>query len=327
MRATTISLVLIASLLLRPNHLLSQRGREVVEVGNFIAVLETDTDTAGRDSSFLWMWPDSISARTPPGTAVWACGGDSTGMSGGLLLPMWGVVGASRRVALRFDGGQPDTLVLDGQAEDEFMSTLWFLREQDVTPVLRRAVAANGLTIEVLDTFNAWGPTRYSYALAGLDSMLHRLGCPVTPPTPGNRSGRGIVRVRVPGGTLSQPEGSSHARPGDPGAMRAYARLHYPDSLRAARVEGEVVVRVRVTEFGGVDPAKIRVVWSTHAGFEAVATAAVLRLRFTPASVDDRPVSDAPAEVSVVFSLSPDPATATSEQSSPSVPPADFISP
>ncbi|HEU0078856.1 MAG TPA: energy transducer TonB [Longimicrobiaceae bacterium] len=61
-----------------------------------------------------------------------------------------------------------------------------------------------------------------------------------------------------------------------------YVRLQYPAELKAAGVEGEVVLRFRVLEDGRADPASIQVVHSTNEGFDDVAVRAAGRLRYVP---------------------------------------------
>jgi TonB family protein len=265
-----------------------------VQVGHFTAALETDR--AGRARFFAIMWPNAIAENTPAGITLWACGGDSAAMSGAVSLTTFGVRGASRRAVLRFDQEAPDTILLYG----EHGSTLWFLRDQDVAPVLRRAVRADSLSMQVLDTVGSFGRVfTYRYELAGLDSVLHRVGCPVAAPAPGRLAGREILRSRAPGG---YPEFVSEGpRLQDTSAMVAYAQRNYPPALRAAGVQGEVVFRVTVLGNGRVDPGRLRIVRSTNEGFDAVAIAAVQQVRFAPA----RGGGQGEAEISVPFTLSP----------------------
>ncbi|MFL5620850.1 MAG: TonB family protein [Gemmatimonadaceae bacterium] len=58
---------------------------------------------------------------------------------------------------------------------------------------------------------------------------------------------------------------------------------HYPDELRAQRLEGEVIVRFRVNEKGRVDPSTMQVVQSEHDLFTAAVRSALPRFRFEPA--------------------------------------------
>jgi TonB family protein len=59
--------------------------------------------------------------------------------------------------------------------------------------------------------------------------------------------------------------------------------LVYPDSLMNARVEGSVTLLAQVDTNGRVDPASIRVLKSTHPGFETAAVQMLAGTRFRPA--------------------------------------------
>lgn len=64
----------------------------------------------------------------------------------------------------------------------------------------------------------------------------------------------------------------------------------YPNSLRAAGIEGVVVLRMVVDTMGGVESGSIVVLNSTHPGFDAAAIAAVTRAQFVPARLAGRAV-------------------------------------
>ncbi len=59
----------------------------------------------------------------------------------------------------------------------------------------------------------------------------------------------------------------------------------YPDSLRRAGVEGDVVVEAVIDRAGRPEPASIRVVSSPHPDFEAPARAVIAQAVFTPGRV------------------------------------------
>jgi protein TonB len=65
---------------------------------------------------------------------------------------------------------------------------------------------------------------------------------------------------------------------------------HYPDMLKAAGVEGDVVVSFVVDTTGRVDLSRLTIVRSTHTLFEAAVRAALPRMRFLPAEVSGRRV-------------------------------------
>lgn len=64
----------------------------------------------------------------------------------------------------------------------------------------------------------------------------------------------------------------------------------YPEILREAGVEGEVLARFIVGEDGTVDPASLTVLRSTHELFSAAVRSALPSMRFTPAESDGRAV-------------------------------------
>jgi TonB family protein len=80
--------------------------------------------------------------------------------------------------------------------------------------------------------------------------------------------------------------------------------IRYPDSLHAARIEGQVKLRVVVDTAGNVDSASVRVLSSTNARFEQPAREAVLASLYRPGRRAGRAV---PVEVTVpvVFTLKP----------------------
>ena len=64
----------------------------------------------------------------------------------------------------------------------------------------------------------------------------------------------------------------------------------YPDSLRAAGVEGRVLVALVIDTAGQAEPGSVRVLSSTNIGFEASARAAVVSCRYRAGRVGGRPV-------------------------------------
>lgn len=65
----------------------------------------------------------------------------------------------------------------------------------------------------------------------------------------------------------------------------------YPAELRAAGIEGEVVVELIVTAEGTVGAGSLQVLESTNAGFNEAAVEAVAALRFRPATQGSTPVA------------------------------------
>jgi protein TonB len=64
----------------------------------------------------------------------------------------------------------------------------------------------------------------------------------------------------------------------------------YPERLRLAGIEGSVVVKFVVDTVGRVDPASVEIITSTHDLFTSAVREALTRLRFYPATVDNRKV-------------------------------------
>ncbi|MHB8837729.1 MAG: energy transducer TonB [Gemmatimonadaceae bacterium] len=63
----------------------------------------------------------------------------------------------------------------------------------------------------------------------------------------------------------------------------------YPETLRAAHVEGEALLRYLVNPAGEVNTDSIRVVAATHPLFAAAARTALLNRNYSPALQDGRP--------------------------------------
>jgi TonB family protein len=80
----------------------------------------------------------------------------------------------------------------------------------------------------------------------------------------------------------------------------------YPDALREAKVEGEVVVQFVVDATGRVDMSTVRVLRSTDPQFTAAMRESLASWRFTPAEVNGRPVKQL-LEIPFQFKLGPPP--------------------
>ena len=70
------------------------------------------------------------------------------------------------------------------------------------------------------------------------------------------------------------------------------AMPHYPDSLKIAKVEGEVVVAFIIDTLGVVEPYSLKVLKSTHPLFTAAVYDAILRARFKPAELNGAKVRE-----------------------------------
>jgi TonB family protein len=69
-----------------------------------------------------------------------------------------------------------------------------------------------------------------------------------------------------------------------------YRSLRYPDSLRTAGIGGRVVVEAIIDSTGHVDSASVRILSSTHPGFEAPAREAVLGATYAAGRLNGRAV-------------------------------------
>ena len=62
----------------------------------------------------------------------------------------------------------------------------------------------------------------------------------------------------------------------------------YPEAMRRAGVEGDVVVKFIVDTTGRVDMGSLEVLRSTHDAFTAAARETLAKLRFAPATTGER---------------------------------------
>lgn len=83
-------------------------------------------------------------------------------------------------------------------------------------------------------------------------------------------------------------EGAVEQRPVPvPGSCQAPV---YPATLRAARMEGRVILQFVVDTLGRIEPASVRALSSSHTYFEEAARRALLTCRYRPAQFNGRPV-------------------------------------
>lgn len=76
----------------------------------------------------------------------------------------------------------------------------------------------------------------------------------------------------------------------DPEAISVESPFRFPVELWDARVEGETVVMVHVTDMGGVDSVYV-LEPSGHAAFDSAAVAGAYELRFAPGRRGDRRIA------------------------------------
>lgn len=71
----------------------------------------------------------------------------------------------------------------------------------------------------------------------------------------------------------------------EPASVVTQATPVYPPILKAAGIEGRVVLQFVVDTTGAVEPESIKTIETSHGGFEASAREAILASRFTPARI------------------------------------------
>ena len=125
----------------------------------------------------------------------------------------------------------------------------------------------------------------FAAALVGLVAVA--IACSVESPTRGPDQ-----RLTTAGPTAVSPnqrffefqvERQATPLPGNPAPR-------YPDGLRAARVEGEVLAQFVVGPDGRVDVSSFKVLRSSDPGFTEAVRLALPNFRFSPAMVGDRSV-------------------------------------
>jgi len=76
----------------------------------------------------------------------------------------------------------------------------------------------------------------------------------------------------------------------------------YPDAMRAAGMEGQVVLQVVIDTLGRVEPGSVRVVTSPHDSLTSAARRSVLVCQFTPGRWHGHPVRTL-VDIPITFSL------------------------
>lgn len=254
-------------------------------VGNFSVEIQANW-TTGEDRSFAALRPEGgyFSRAGETGPLFIACGRDSAALAAAVMLPAGGATGDTVLVALQFGQEEPDTMVLEGGEE---LSSMWYLRDQDVVSVFQRAHEVDSLRLQMLSAAEPGGRTGYTYAMAGLDTVLSRLGCTGAPSAPGGLSGREILNSFQ----LFQVSAVMYPRPMNLPDFQRYIQSHYPPELRHTDVQGDVTVRFRLLKDGGVDSASVQVLSTTNEAFNAAAIGAVRLMRFRPATAYGRPTT------------------------------------
>lgn len=275
---------------------LPARGQRVVRVGSFDVRVQMDPAT-GRDQG--------VSASVLPagepleGLMIWRCG--AAGLAVTLELDASPAHGATRRVAWRFDGGPPDSTLLQRGT-----GPMWRVPEGEVAELTRRARTAARLVIQAPRPRVSAG-TDYTYDLAGSAAALGNLSCALDPsapplpaPRPPSRPPRDddgpapgpVTRTTPPDeGTYELSAVEVMPRITNAPEIQRMLIQGFPAQLRGTGIAGSVTLRFRVLENGRVDAEKpVEVISSTHEAFNEPAILAVRRLVLTPARVNGRPV-------------------------------------
>ena len=255
-------------------------------VGNFSIEVRIDSVT-GQRRSFAALRPrgEYLSPAVYTGSMFLACGDDNAAIGGAALLPAIGGAGDTLVLAIRLGQAPPDTITLDAGGEG---GASWFVRDRDLGPILRRALTSDSLSIEMLGGSGPGELTAYTYSLTGLDTIIARLGCTVTPPAPGQLTGRSVMQYLLSG--MIPSSALEYPRPTNTAQFQRALASGYPAQLRHTGERGEVFVRFRVKEDGLVDSASVQVLRSTNEAFNPGAMNAVRQLRFRPATAYGRPV-------------------------------------
>lgn len=255
-------------------------------IGNVDVHLQADS-ARGTDLGFAMLRPagGAVSGAVS-GAVVWACGGDPAGLAAGVYVDRADGDTSAVRLVWRFDQDPPDTTAV------RWGYTVDLLSSEDAAPLTRRARTAETLTLRVLD-----GPAAvYTYALAGVDSALHRLGCGASEETSPGRAGTATLSrllglVEGPDPEVVTSLGVEEApRPRNMTDLGRRLQRNYPPLMRDAGLGGDVVLRFRVLEDGRVDSASVHVLSSSREQFDEPTVRSVRSLVFDPSRVNGRPV-------------------------------------
>jgi protein TonB len=109
-------------------------------------------------------------------------------------------------------------------------------------------------------------------------------------PTVGDTSRPGPGTPGSPGSVLVTPAPIDARFAEEPPVLLGHPVPRYPELLRAAGIEGRVVVEVVLDTLGRAEPATLRIATSAHPLFDGEASVVVLGSRYRPGRVAGRPV-------------------------------------
>lgn len=269
------------------------QAQQDLDIGQFRVRLQTDPIT-DQDQSLAILFPrDGVVSAM--GIVSWWCSDSTGGLVTGVRLTAPGR-DQTQDVVWRFDADRPDTTSLGAVSG----SNTWFMHEDDAVPFTIRSKTARQLVIRVLGGAPAFRNTDYVYDLTGSANALDHLSCARDPRLPGRAAGEEREDTTTPEPDPRASPGSGgpyelsaveEPRPLNLEDFRRTMTRSYPRVLRDARVNGIVVVRLRVLADGSVDAQSITIHSSSHEQFNDPTIRAVRMLRYHPAQVKGRPVA------------------------------------
>ncbi len=147
---------------------------------------------------------------------------------------------------------------------------------------LRRALCVIGL---------AAFPAVFVHAGAGAAPIVVFRGPRPTPASPMLRESRGVMAraiLLVYRSTAVQDTAPLYFeyQVEEPARVIEWERPHYPDSLKTAKVEGEVLIQFVVGLTGQMERGSARILRASHAAFARAVIATLGSAQFTPAVLD-----------------------------------------
>lgn len=158
--------------------------------------------------------------------------------------------------------------------------TAAFARE--ARPFLARLVASPDLRFE-FQPFDA-APLVASFDARGLERYVSDLEA-ACPPPPQREEGSSVGQQ-----VLGEGQVFMEAIVEERASILSAHKLHYPDLLKQAGIQGRVIVQVIVDTMGRAERNSVKILQSPNPGFDESATRYVLKAMFRPARVHGRAV-------------------------------------